>query len=60
MFFAEEGRGAGKGEEALFYYITRRMKQIAIAIIFFKGKRLFEWDRPGKCRSEGFGIAQDR
>ena len=34
----KEGRKAGKGEEALFYYITRRTKQIHIAIIPFKGK----------------------
>jgi len=37
MFFAKEGRKVGKGEEAHFYYITRRMKKMLIAIISFKG-----------------------
>ena len=36
----KEGRKVGKGEEALFYYITRRMKKMLIAIISFKGKTL--------------------
>jgi len=38
MFFAKEGIKVGKGEEALFYYITRRMQTMLIAIISFKGK----------------------
>ena len=37
-FSAKEARKVGKGEEALFYYITRRMKNMLIAIISFKGK----------------------
>ena len=36
----KEGRKVGKGEEAIFYYITRRMKKMVIAIISFKGKTL--------------------
>ena len=34
-----EGRKkVGKGQEALFYYITQRTKKMLIAIISFKGK----------------------
>jgi len=40
MFFAKEERKVGKAEEALFYYITRRMKKMLIAIISFKGRTL--------------------
>ena len=36
----KEGRKVGKEKEALFYYITRRMKKMLIAIISFKGKTL--------------------